>query len=128
MILKGFAAILKGVSLLIHETTFEDDLIADAIQKRHTTFHEALQIAADADVAYLVCTHFSQRSADSLEHNVSQSLRYQKHISREGVHHETFPATRTVMAEDGLSFAWSELPHIAMELLQNGSPKSDKQS
>ena len=51
----------RGVDLLIHEATFEDDLIKDAIAKRHSTTKEAVETGRDAGVKALLLTHFSQR-------------------------------------------------------------------
>ena len=35
----------KDATLLIHEATFENDLIEDAINKRHSTTEEAVSVA-----------------------------------------------------------------------------------
>jgi ribonuclease Z len=34
----------KGATLLIHEATFEDDLIAEAVAKNHSTTTEAIDV------------------------------------------------------------------------------------
>lgn len=51
----------KGCTLLIHEATFEPDLHGQALQKRHSTVEEALQMAADMGAWRTILTHFSQR-------------------------------------------------------------------
>ena len=51
----------RTVSILIHEATFEDDLEAQAIPKAHSTWSEAISVAKQANVRYLILTHFSQR-------------------------------------------------------------------
>jgi len=57
----------KGADLLIHEATFDDELIGDAIAKRHSTTGEALQVAQGMCVPEkslaVILTHFSQRYA-----------------------------------------------------------------
>lgn len=44
----------RGASLLIHEATFEDDMVEDAVRKRHSTTGDALGVAAQVRCA---CTH-----------------------------------------------------------------------
>lgn len=56
-----FVAIGKDSTVLIHEATFEDDMIGDAIAKRHTTVSEALGVAQRMRARNLILTHFSQR-------------------------------------------------------------------
>jgi ribonuclease Z len=51
----------RGATLLVHEATFEDELAADAIAKKHSTLSEALGVAAAAGVYRVVLTHFSGR-------------------------------------------------------------------
>jgi ribonuclease Z len=52
-----------GISLLIHEATFDDDEhgLAEAIKKRHSTVLEALGVAKDMRAEACLLTHFSQR-------------------------------------------------------------------
>eukprot|EP00977_Amphora_coffeiformis_P029811 scaffold42830_cov176-Amphora_coffeaeformis.AAC.5 len=51
----------KPADLLIHESTFEDSMRAEACLKRHSTIGEALQIAQKMEAKCTVLTHFSQR-------------------------------------------------------------------
>ena len=51
----------KPADLLIHESTFEDNMRAEACLKRHCTIGEALQIAQKMEAKCTVLTHFSQR-------------------------------------------------------------------
>ncbi len=55
---------VKGVSLLYHEATFTDDLIARAKQTQHSTARQAAEIASEACVEKLVIGHFSARYKD----------------------------------------------------------------
>lgn len=50
--------------LLVHEATFENDLLEEAKQKRHSTIDEALTVARDMKAEYVLLTHFSQRYPD----------------------------------------------------------------
>lgn len=50
-------------SLLIHEATFNDDLGTDAIEKKHSTIGEALNIAVQMNAWKVLLTHFSPRYA-----------------------------------------------------------------
>ena len=52
----------KGASLLIHEATFEDDLLALAKERRHCTTQEAIGIAQKMNAEFTILTHFSQRN------------------------------------------------------------------
>ncbi|KAI5289815.1 hypothetical protein KEM52_000648, partial [Ascosphaera acerosa] len=56
-----FAAVGRDSTVLIHEATFEDDMGADAVAKRHSTVSEALDIARQMRARNLILTHFSQR-------------------------------------------------------------------
>mgnify|MGYP003951391331 CR=1 FL=1 len=48
-------------TVLIHEATFEDDLLEDAVKKRHSTTSEAIRTGVDARCYRTILTHFSQR-------------------------------------------------------------------
>ncbi|KAJ2554742.1 hypothetical protein EV175_002490 [Coemansia sp. RSA 1933] len=48
-------------TVLLHEATHTDDLIKDAIAKRHTTASEAVAMALGMGAENLLMTHFSQR-------------------------------------------------------------------
>lgn len=47
--------------LLIHEATFENDMLADALAKKHSTVPEALSLARRMRAKKVILTHFSQR-------------------------------------------------------------------
>lgn len=51
----------KDATVLIHEATFENDLKADAIIKKHSTTEEALEIGEKMNAKFVILTHFSQR-------------------------------------------------------------------
>ncbi|DBB10539.1 TPA: hypothetical protein ACH3X3_002076 [Trebouxia sp. C0006] len=51
----------KDATLLIHEATFEDELVEDALAKRHSLTYEAVQIGAQSGAYRTILTHFSQR-------------------------------------------------------------------
>ncbi|ODQ82994.1 hypothetical protein BABINDRAFT_170080 [Babjeviella inositovora NRRL Y-12698] len=56
-----FAEIAHDSDLLLHEATLEDELIEDAIYKRHSTISEAIYMARLMRAKKLILTHFSQR-------------------------------------------------------------------
>lgn len=47
--------------LLIHEATLDNDLVEDAIKKRHCTINEAIEVSNKMGARKLILTHFSQR-------------------------------------------------------------------
>jgi len=51
----------QEANVLIHEATFEDNKVIEAIQKKHSTISEAQQVAQAMHAEYLILTHFSQR-------------------------------------------------------------------
>nr|BAC41975.1 unknown protein [Arabidopsis thaliana] len=51
----------KGATVLIHEATFEDALVEEAVAKNHSTTKEAIKVGSSAGVYRTVLTHFSQR-------------------------------------------------------------------
>ena len=51
----------RGAALLVHEATFEDELAADAVAKRHSTLSEALSVARASGAYRALLTHFSGR-------------------------------------------------------------------
>jgi ribonuclease Z len=53
-----------GVDLLIHESTFADDLIERAKKDGHSTFSQAAEVAVRARVKRLILTHISSRYSD----------------------------------------------------------------
>jgi ribonuclease Z len=48
-------------TVLVHEATFNDDLQAEAIHRRHSTVSEALMVGKAMKATATVLTHFSQR-------------------------------------------------------------------
>ncbi|CAN8289531.1 unnamed protein product [Cochlearia groenlandica] len=51
----------RDATILIHEATFEDALIEEALTKNHSTTKEAIDMGLSAGVYRIVLTHFSQR-------------------------------------------------------------------
>jgi len=51
----------KGADLLIHEATFEPEMVRDARAKRHSTSSEAMEVAKEMGARHTILTHFSQR-------------------------------------------------------------------
>lgn len=56
-----FVDIGYGSDLLIHESTLDNELIEEAISKKHTTMIEAVNSARYMDCDRLILTHFSTR-------------------------------------------------------------------
>ncbi len=56
-----FVKIGQGATLLIHESTFDDELGGEAIAKKHCTMAEALDVARRMRARRVLLTHFSQR-------------------------------------------------------------------
>lgn len=51
----------KNSTLLIHEATFQDELIEIAVAKRHSTISQALEQSQKMNAKYTILTHFSLR-------------------------------------------------------------------
>ncbi|KAF4448799.1 hypothetical protein F53441_7848 [Fusarium austroafricanum] len=68
-----FASECEGAHLLVHECTFDDDMLSHAKKKGHSTMGEALEVARKMKARRTLLTHFSQRyvKADSLKRDVS---------------------------------------------------------
>ncbi|XP_026191257.1 zinc phosphodiesterase ELAC protein 2 [Cyclospora cayetanensis] len=54
-------ALAKGCTALLHEATFEDGLLAEAIEKKHSCVSEVLEGATACGSESVILTHFSQR-------------------------------------------------------------------
>ncbi|KAG9457534.1 hypothetical protein H6P81_002042 [Aristolochia fimbriata] len=50
-----------GATILIHEATFEDAMLEEAVAKNHSTTKEAIGVGDAANVYRIILTHFSQR-------------------------------------------------------------------
>jgi len=48
-------------TILLHEATFADEDLVEAVKKKHSTISEAVEIRKKAKAFRLVLTHFSQR-------------------------------------------------------------------
>lgn len=59
--LEDFIKIGQGATVLIHESTFDDDLQGDAIAKKHSTMSEAIEVSRRMGARRTLLTHFSQR-------------------------------------------------------------------
>ncbi|AET39130.1 tRNase Z Ecym_4049 [Eremothecium cymbalariae DBVPG len=51
----------KNSDLLIHEATLDNELVADAKKKRHSTINEAILVSNAMNAKKVLLTHFSQR-------------------------------------------------------------------
>ncbi|KAL2916752.1 hypothetical protein HK105_203531 [Polyrhizophydium stewartii] len=56
-----FAAAGRGVDLLVHEATLDDDMLDDAVRRCHCTIGEAIAVSKRMRAANVLLTHFSQR-------------------------------------------------------------------
>ncbi|XVF86670.1 hypothetical protein PTKIN_Ptkin18bG0060600 [Pterospermum kingtungense] len=50
-----------GATVLIHEATFEDGLVEEAVARNHSTTKEAIEVGNSAGAYRIILTHFSQR-------------------------------------------------------------------
>lgn len=57
----AFSYIGENSDLLIHESTLEDEKLKDAVDKRHSTTSEAVQVGILMRAKKIILTHFSQR-------------------------------------------------------------------
>ena len=57
----ALAKVGRNATLLLHEATLEDGMLADAKEKKHCTITEALQMAELMNPDFTILTHFSQR-------------------------------------------------------------------
>jgi ribonuclease Z len=60
----GEAEVLRGVTVLYHETTFLNEHEDKAAARFHSTTRQAAQVAADAGVSKLLIGHYSSRNTD----------------------------------------------------------------
>jgi ribonuclease Z len=51
----------QGATILIHDATFDADLIVDARKKKHSTVPEALRVGVAMGAEYTFLSHFSAR-------------------------------------------------------------------
>jgi ribonuclease Z len=51
----------NNATLLIHEATFDSDMVADAKKKKHSTVAGAIDVGQRMNAKHLILTHFSQR-------------------------------------------------------------------
>lgn len=56
-----FTTIGQGSTVLLHEATFDDELIRDAKAKKHSTTSEAIGVGVAMGARRILLTHFSQR-------------------------------------------------------------------
>ncbi|XP_044037229.1 zinc phosphodiesterase ELAC protein 2 isoform X2 [Siniperca chuatsi] len=59
----AFVDIGKSATLLIHEATLEDGLEEEAVEKRHSTTSQAIDIGMRMNAEFIMLNHFSQRYA-----------------------------------------------------------------
>jgi ribonuclease Z len=58
---RSFVDIGRNATLLVHEATFDDELIEEAIAKKHSTIREAIRAGKDMGARKTALVHFSQR-------------------------------------------------------------------
>jgi len=64
---EGLVELARGADLLIHESTFGDDLAEKALLDGHSTPSQAAEVARRAGVGELILTHISPRYSDPSE-------------------------------------------------------------
>ncbi|CAK95057.1 unnamed protein product (macronuclear) [Paramecium tetraurelia] len=64
-----FIKLSQNVDILIHESTFTDDLQENALQNMHSTISEAVKVGMLADAKVITLTHYSQRYSRQIEIN-----------------------------------------------------------
>ncbi|KAJ1732836.1 hypothetical protein LPJ61_001861 [Coemansia biformis] len=71
----------KAPTILLHEATLPDELVQDAIAKRHSTVSEAVAMAVGMGAENLLLTHFSQRclSLPRWKSNVVRSVKLNRY-------------------------------------------------
>jgi ribonuclease Z len=87
--------------VLIHEATFDDSLAADALAKRHSTTHEAVDVARRMRARVTILTHLSQRYAKvpvfDFDHAPATAIAFdQMCVRRPSLHHACSLALRSV--------------------------------
>ena len=76
---------IKGVSLLYHEATFQEDLAHQAFERFHSTAREAASIAQKAQAGKLLIGHFSSRYKELGGFlSDAQSIFFKTEIAEEG--------------------------------------------
>ena len=58
------AAVCKGVTCLLHDTTYGDDRTTQASERGHSTARQAAMLAREADAKMLLLSHFSSAYRD----------------------------------------------------------------
>lgn len=61
-----FADMSNSVDVMIHEATFTEEYRENAIQTKHSTINEAVDIYRKSGASALILTHFSQRFAKTI--------------------------------------------------------------
>lgn len=89
----ALTATAADATVLIHEATFENGMIEDAMKKRHSMTSEAVQTGLDARAYRTILTHFSQR------------------YPKVPVFDETYTA-RTAIAFDSMRVDFKSLPRL----------------
>ncbi|SPJ13014.1 tRNA 3'-trailer sequence RNase, putative [Plasmodium sp. DRC-Itaito] len=72
----------KNCDILIHEATFDDELLGEAINKKHSTTKEAMDIGLEVQCKTLILTHFSQRYPKVPKINMECSSEMQKILNK----------------------------------------------
>lgn len=99
-----FAEIGAGSDLLIHESSLAEDLIEEALAKKHSTMIEAVTMAKLMRCPKVVLTHFSTRYSNRADllvdpcHLASVAARLGQYLSSHGV------ARRSNVLLDGLAY------------------------
>lgn len=103
----------KNATLLIHEATFEDNMLEEAEEKRHSTTSEAISAGRESQAYSTILTHFSQR------------------YPKIPVIDDAFNSTHVGVAFDLMTVTLADLPRLpvllpAVKLLFDETPGEDE--
>ncbi|PVV04590.1 hypothetical protein BB560_000907 [Smittium megazygosporum] len=73
----------QPLTMLIHESTFDDEYIEDALLKRHSTASEAISVGILSKAENILLNHFSQRYVSMVPYNTINVLKSIRNIRSE---------------------------------------------
>ncbi|TGZ84909.1 hypothetical protein EX30DRAFT_12244 [Ascodesmis nigricans] len=122
-----FTLLGRDATLLIHEATFDDELLAEAVAKRHSTISEAIEAGMQMKAKVTCLTHFSQRYPKKPKMVVGEGGDMDVVYAFDSMRFRVGEAARFRRLQKGLEEVYKDVDEDAMDAEEEGREEEEEE-